>query len=99
VVGVDQVDVAGVAVADDGAGVAGQHLPGVDVGLGPAAGVHRGQKLGGRDVDVFESAVGAGGGFVDVQHPDCAQQFADAGQEADLQQPGGAGSDTGHEPG
>ena len=41
VVGVDQVEVAGVAVADDGAGVAGQHRPGVDVVLGAPAGVHR----------------------------------------------------------
>jgi hypothetical protein len=71
-VGVDQMNVAGVAVAHDGAGVAGQHLAGVDVVLGAAAGVHRGQELGAGGVDILQGAVGADWGLIDVQHPDLA---------------------------
>ena len=52
---------------------------GVDVGLGPPAGVHRGQELGRGDVDVLQGALGAGRGLIDVQHPDCAQQLAGPG--------------------
>src|SRR5687767_15735479 len=45
-----EMHVAGVAVADDGAGEAGQHPAGVDVGHRPAAGVHDGQELCAGDV-------------------------------------------------
>ncbi len=68
--GVDEVGVAGVTVAHDGAGVAGQHRTGVDVGLAASAGVHRGQELGARYVHVGQRAVGAPGGLVGVDHPD-----------------------------
>jgi hypothetical protein len=64
--GVGEVGVAGVAVAHDGAGVAGQDRAVVDVGLRAAAGVHRGQPLGRGDVHVAQVLVGAGGGLVDV---------------------------------
>jgi hypothetical protein len=56
VVSVDEVGVAGVAIAHDGAGVSGQDLSGVDVGGAATAGVHRGQERGGRDVHVLQSS-------------------------------------------
>jgi len=66
VMGLDQVGVAAVAVAHDRAGVSGQHLSGVDSGLAASTGVHRGQELGARHMHVFEAAVGAGWGLIDV---------------------------------
>ncbi len=53
---------ADVPVADDDPGVAVQHAPGVGVGAGPAAGVHRSQVPSAGDVDVFQAAGGAGRG-------------------------------------
>ena len=76
----------------------GQDPAVVDVGLGAAAGVHRGQPLGRGDVHVAQALVGAGGGLVDVQHPHPAQQLAHPGQERRLQQAGGAAAHTGDEP-
>lgn len=72
VVGVEQVGVAG---ADDGAGVARQHLAGVDVGGAAGAGVQRGQELGRRDVDVFEApeAPFGGGGQVGLDDGEVGQ--------------------------
>jgi len=70
---VDEVGVAGVAVAHDGAGVAGQYVAGVDVGGGAAAGVHRGEELGARHVHVGQSALRASGGLIDVDHPDSGE--------------------------
>jgi hypothetical protein len=68
----DQVGVAGVAVAHDGAGVAGQYPTGVDVVFGSSAGVHRGEELPRRDVDVFQVAGGAAGDLIGVEYPDLA---------------------------
>ena len=99
VVGVDQVLVAGVAVADDGAGVAGQDLPVVDVVLRTAAGVHRGQELGGGDVDVLQPTSGADRGLIGSQHSHRVEQLPDPGQELSFEQSGGAAAHRGHEPG
>ena len=63
-----QVVVAGVAVADDGARIAGQDAAGVDGLLGPVAGVHGGEELGAGHVHVVQFPGGAGGGLVGVQH-------------------------------
>ena len=64
-----EVVVARVAVADDGARVAGQDAAGVDGLFGPVAGVHRGEELGAGHVHVMQVPGDAGGGLVGVQHP------------------------------
>ncbi len=58
---VAEVVIAGVAVADDGAGVSGQDLAGVDSFGGAAAGVQGGQELDAGHVHVVQLAVSAGG--------------------------------------
>jgi hypothetical protein len=94
---VGQVLVPRVAVADDRAGVTGEHASGVDVGGGPAAGVHRGQELGAGHVHIMQAPADAGGSLVGVQHPGLAQQQPDPVQER--AQPGrGPGPHPGHEP-
>ena len=83
---VGEVLVSLVAVADDRAGVAGQDAAGVDGFLRPVAGVHRGEELGARDVDVVQFPGGAGGRLVGVEHPGGAQQHPDPVHER-AQQP------------
>jgi hypothetical protein len=68
----DQVGVAGVAVAHDRAGVAGQDPSGVDVGCGSSAGVHRGEELPRGDVDIFQSPGREAGALIGVEDPDLA---------------------------
>ena len=74
---VGEVLISLVAVADDGARVAGQDAAGVDRFAGPVAGVHRGEELGARHVHVVQFPGGAGGGLVRVQHPGGRQQLPD----------------------
>jgi hypothetical protein len=66
VVRVDQVGVAGVAIAHDVAGVSGQHTTGLDVVGAAPAGVHHGQKRSGCDMHVFQTARGAARALVNV---------------------------------
>ena len=68
-VGIDEVGVAGIAIPHDRAEISGQDGPGVDVLGAASAGVHRGQKRGGRDVDILQPTRGVARGLIDVQHP------------------------------
>src|SRR5262249_12182362 len=70
-----------VAVADDGARVAGQDAAGVDGLAGPVARVHGGEELGAGHVDVAELPGGAGGGLVGVEHASGGQQLPDPAHE------------------
>ena len=93
---VGEVLISLVAVADDGAGVAGQDAAGVDRFAGPVAGMRRGEELGARDVHVAQVPGGPGGGLVGVQHRG-AKQSPEPVRER-RQQPGGL-PHAGHEPG
>ena len=87
-----------VAVADDGAGVAGQDAASVDRFAGPVAGVHRGEELSARHVHVAQFPRRPGGGLVGIQHRGGRQQLPDPVHER-RQQPGGLAPHAGHEPG
>ena len=66
---VGEVLISLVAVADDGARVAGQDTAGVDGFFGPVPGVHRGEELSAGDMDIMQVPGDPGGGLVGVQHP------------------------------
>ena len=95
---VGEVLVSLVAVADDGAGVAGQDAAGVYGFFRPVPGVHRGEELGAGDVHVVQVPGGAGGGLIGVQHPGRVQQNTDPVHER-AEAGSGLAADPGGEPG
>ena len=93
-----QVAVAGVAVAHQHAGVAGQHPAGAGVLRGPPGHVQVSEVAGAGHVHVRQALRGPGGGLVGVQRRGGAQQRRDVVHER-RQRGGGAAADRGHPPG
>src|SRR5260370_24702521 len=87
-----------VAVADDGASVAGQDTAGVDSFFGPVTGVHRGEELSAGHVDIMQVPGDPGGALVGVQHTGCVQQDPDPVHERP-EPAGGLAADPGAAPG
>ena len=95
---VGEVLISLVAVADDGARVAGQDTAGVDSFFRPVTSVHRGEELRAGHVDIMQVPGDPGGGLVGVQHACRVQQYPDPVHER-AEPGGGLAADPGGEPG
>src|SRR5439155_1344718 len=71
-----EVVITDVAVTHQDPGEPGQHTPGVDVGLAPAAGVQQRQRRGARHMHVLPASVHPGGRLIGADHRRLTQQQA-----------------------